>query len=73
MTNGMRKAALLPLVLATALGGCDSANLPSAPTAIEQRADPRQILRITTHVRADERRARMTFDEVRQAIHDAYK
>lgn len=38
MTNGVRKAGLLPVVLATTLGGCDSANVPSAPSTIQPPA-----------------------------------
>ena len=37
MTNGVKARRLL-LVFATTLGGCDSANLPSAPSTIQQPA-----------------------------------
>ena len=37
MTNGVKAGRLL-LVFATTLGGCDSANLPSAPSTIQQPA-----------------------------------
>ena len=38
MTNGVMKARRLLLVFATTLGGCDSANSPSAPSTIQQPA-----------------------------------